>query len=414
MNIAETIKKLSPTVLKKIFYLIKLSLYWSKIPKKVKALRSKPIITVLFVTTEIRGWKGLPLYEKMLGHNRFLPIIGVNTNPKYPESKDELVSFLESRKYGFYDLDCEDQNIDSLAPDIIIYDSPYPTGYSHGVSFNNHLSYLFCGCDYCLSITKHIAHLDHPWYDYCWQFYVEHEDVLKRKMEILGKRARNIKVTGVPIQDELQLPPECFDDPWKDKTGKKRIIYAPHHSFKGVNGDGIEFATFLDYGEVMLELAKKYKDQITIAFKPHPYLYIRLLDVWGKERTDAYYNEWKNMPNAQFENGAYYGLFKYSDAIIHDCASFIVEYLYTDKPSMFLVAESNNIDDMFDYVKDCYYSHEHAYNSSEIESFINDVIIGEDKKKEQRRDCIKKHLMPQNGMSACDNIINCILNAPIK
>lgn len=393
-----------------IKYRIILYLYWLKVPWMVKKMREKQFIRVLFVTGGVRGWKASPLFLKMLEHPRFSPIIGVKTNTRYPETKRELMQYIESNRFEYIDLDFEPKGIRRIHPDIIIYSSPYKHEYTNGVSFDKNLQYLFCGCDYCINITKHVHHLKHEWYDFCWQFYVEHEDVKKRKLEIYRNRARNIRVTGVPFQDELLLPISNFSDPWKDRTGKKRIIYAPHHSFEGSNGDGIEFATFLVYYQFMLDMACKYIDKITIAFKPHPSLYIKLLDIWGKDRTDAYYDMWRNLPNTQFENGQYVGLFKYSDAIIHDCASFIIEYLYMDKPSLYLVAGSNNIDDMFDFVKDAYNCYDYAYNKNEIEQFINNVIDGRDENSCKRKECINKHLLPPNGRCACDNIIDAILN----
>ena len=214
----------------------------------------------------------------------------------------------------------------------------------------------------------------------------------------------------MPIQDVLLLPKEKFSDPWKDKTGKKRIIYAPHHSFKGSNGDGIEFATFMEFGVLMLNIARKYREEVTFAFKPHPFLYIKLLSIWGEKRTQAYYKEWNNMPNTQYANGDYYGLFKYSDAIIHDSASFIIEYLYMNNPSMFLVAETNKKEDMFDFVIDGFNCHEHGRSDKDIEQFIQNVIAGIDKKSNQRKMFIDTQLQPPNGKTACDNIINTILN----
>lgn len=392
-----------------VLYRIKLYFYWKKLPQKIAAMRSKPKIRVLFVAGGIRTWKAMPLFLSMTKHSRFEPIIGPNTNPKYPDQKAPLLSFISENGYDYIDLDTN--KISDCKPDLVVYDSPYTSVYSNGIAFDKNLDNVFCGCDYCINITKHIVHLEHPWYDYCWQFYVEHEDVADRKREILGKRARNIRVTGVPIQDVLMQPKENFDDPWKDKTGKKRIIYAPHHSFKGANGDGIEFATFLQFGEVMQELAVKYQDKITIAFKPHPYLYLRLLKIWGKEKTDVYYNKWQEMSNTQFENGEYYGLFKYSDAIIHDCASFIIEYLYINNPSLYLVSESNNLDDMFDFVRDGFECYEHAKKADDIELFIQNVINGIDNKRSQRIQCINRQLLPPGGKTACDNIINSILTA---
>ncbi len=388
---------------------IQLYFYWKKLPSKIKLIRGKDTIKVLFVNSTLNTWKTEMLYNYMSKNPRFQPIVGISNCKKYPYAKGDFLKYVREKDYNYVDLDTLNRGIKDIDPDIVFYGSPYPTSYSKGHYFDSNLEYVFCGCDYCINITKHVAHLKHLWYDFCWQFYVEHEDVAIRKREILGEKANNILVTGVPNQDELQMPKEAFVDPWKDRTGKKRIIYAPHHSFKGVNGDGIEFATFLDYGEIVLELAKKYQDKVTFAFKPHPFLYIRLLDIWGKEKTDAYYQQWKDLPNTQFENEGYFGLFKYSDAIIHDCASFLVEYLYMDNPSLFLVAESNNIDDMFDFVKDCYYSHEQAYCANDIELFIKNVINGVDIKQEQRRECINKQLIPPHGKTACENIIDAIL-----
>lgn len=88
----------------------------------------------------------------------------------------------------------------------------------------------------------------------------------------------------------------------------------------------------------MVTFAQKYKDKVQIVFKPHPMLYRTLCEhsEWGKERTDAYYSMWNNMSNTQLEEGDYTELFMQSDAMIHDCGSFILEYLAVDKPCMFL------------------------------------------------------------------------------
>lgn len=393
-----------------VFY-IRLFLYWLKIPAKVSAIRRKEKIRVLFVVSELSCWKSELLYQLMLTHPRFTPILGVSTMQKKPGEKDVMISYLLSRGYEYNDLDMKGTCINDLNPDIIFYYKPYSPCYSKGHFYDSNLKYLFCGLDYCIEATKHAVHIEKDLFDYCWQFYVEHPDIQRRRKEVLGYRARNSRLTGVPMQDLLLLPKKHFADPWKDNAGRKRIIYAPHHSIPGTNGEGIEFATFLDFGEIVLNLAKKYSQKITIAFKPHPNLYSKLLIIWGEERTKDYYSEWSMLPNAQVETGEYVGLFKYSDAIIHDCASFIVEYLYMNNPSMYLVAETNNTDDMFDFVRDGYNCHEHGRNEDDIERFIQDVIAGKDNKKEQRDAYINSQLIPPGGKSACENIINSILNS---
>lgn len=390
-------------------YHARLNKYWLTIPRRIKTVRGKERIKVLFVISELSSWKSEILYLTMLNHPRFVPVLGVSTVSLDKNAKGQLVNYLKQKNYQYTDLDSEQHSIDIINPDIIFYYKPYETCYSDGHFFNKNLGYVFCGFDYCFRVTKHRVHIEKELYDYCWQFYVEHADVLKERKRLLGYRARNTVLSGVPIQDILLQPKEFFADPWKDRVGKKRIIYAPHHSIKGTNGSGLEFSTFLDFGIPILEMAKKYSEKITIAFKPHPNLYSKLVNLWGLDKTVSYYKEWTNLPNTQLETGEYVGLFKYSDAIIHDSASFIVEYLYMNNPSMFLVAETNNTVDLFDFVKKGFDCYEHGRSVEDIERFITNVIDGVDNNCKVRDSYFMNHLLPANGISACENIINSIL-----
>lgn len=409
MMLNKEIKILLSRIFHTIFDPVIFLVYCHKIPHRVKIIRSKEKIKILFVISEVASWKTELLYRKMLKHSRFTPILGVSTSYAPPNEKEPLIEYLKLKGYEFEDLDKTNNSINKIAPDIIFYYKPYSICYSKGHFFDHNLKYLFCGMDYCITTTKYIHHVHKKYYDYCWLYFAEHPDVAARKKEVLGKLARNVRVTGVPMQDLLLIDKKNFSDPWKCNNFKKRIIYAPHHSIKGTNGDGIEFATFLDFGEAIFELAKKYSEQVFFAFKPHPTLYMKLLTIWGEKRTNSYYQEWNKLPNAQLETGEYVGLFKHSDAIIHDSSSFIIEYLYMNKPGMYLVAETNNIDNMYNFVQEGFYCYEHGRTIEQIEDFIKNVINGTDVKQKQRNQFIKKQLLPPHGKTACDNIINAIL-----
>lgn len=393
----------------KVYSPIKYHIYKFYVKCKIPFIRRKDKIKVLFIVSEVSTWKSEQLYRTMFNHPRFNPIIGISTCRIPPNSKAFLVQFLQTKGYFFIDLDSQKNSINEIAPDIIFYYKPYSLCYSPGHYFNKNLRYVFCGIDYCFEITNHAVHMQKDLFDYCWQYYAENDDVANRKKELLGAKANNIRVTGVPIQDLLTQPKSFFQDPWKDKTGKKRIIYAPHHSIKGTNGDGIEFATFLDFGETILEFAKKYNEQITIAFKPHPNLYMKLIDIWGEERTNNYYSDWESLFNTQIETGDYIGLFKHSDAIIHDCSSFLIEYLFMNNPSMFLFAETNHQEDLLNYAREGLACYEVGHQVHDIECFINRVITGEDRKHDIRNKFYDKYLVPPMGKTACENIITSIL-----
>lgn len=395
--------------LKRPLHYFNLSWYYIILPIRVKRIRNKEKIKVLFVVSEVASWKTELLYLAMLKHQRFEPILSISTSYVPSGAKRKLEDYLIKKGYKYIDLDNIRNSIKGINPDLIWYYKPYPECYSKGHFFDKNLRYIFCGTNYCFSIAKNSYHTEHEYFDFCWQYYVEHQEIKDYRIEMLGRRAKNTIVSGVPMQDILLLPKNSFPDPWKDKTGKKRIIYAPHHSIQGTNGSGVEFATFLDFGEAILNFAKKYSDKITIAFKPHPNLYMKLLTIWGEDKTKAYYDEWAKLPNTQIETGEYVGLFKYSDAIIHDSASFIVEYLYMDNPSMYLVAATNNISSMYSFIQEGFQCYEHGSSVDDIEQFINNAIEGKDNKKEIRGQYIEKNLLPPGGKTACENIIKSIL-----
>lgn len=155
----------------------------------------------------------------------------------------------------------------------------------------------------------------------------------------------------------------------------------------------------------MLEIAHKYAAQIQIAFKPHPILQDRLNLEWGKEKTEAYYKQWDEMPNGQYVSGDYTDIFLTSDAIMHDSGSFILEYLVTKKPAMYLHNGEPLERDLNEIavraINECYCV---GHNKADIETFIKSVIEGKDIKKKIKEQFVNENLLPPNGKTASQNI----------
>ena len=112
---------------------------------------------------------------------------------------------------------------------------------------------------------------------------------MKNLPSFMPNKACNCLCTGLPMTDiYMQV---SSDNPWKpQEKPKKQIIYAPHHTIS--SQEWLHFSTFLTYSDTMLLLAKKYSDKVQFAFKPHPALRGKLEYMWGKEKTDNYYQEW--------------------------------------------------------------------------------------------------------------------------
>ena len=95
--------------------------------------------------------------------------------------------------------------------------------------------------------------------------------------------------------------------------------------------------------------------------------------------------------------------------MIHDCASFTIEYLYTDKPVMYLLRDEHHEDNLIPYAKEAFDFHYKGRSQKDIESFILDVIDDVDPLKEKRAQFKDKNLLPPNGKTAWENIIDSIL-----
>lgn len=377
------------------------------LPKKVRRIRSKETIKVLFVINELGSWKTENLYNKMLQHPRFKPVLLLVEEKSAPYAFNLFKDYLKKNNYLFFTSE-NNEKINSLfKSDIIFYQKPYTGIIEDKYFFYYHLDSLFCYVAYCFRNRCNPELRNIQLYDFVWQIYADNNTIIEEFSHILRSKAKNMVNTGLSFMDDLLLPKTSYNDPWKKVDGNcKRIIFAPHHT---IFSDLYTYATFFEYCDFMLELVNKYKDSVQWAFKPHPLLKAKLYKVWGAEKTDVYYSKWEKFDNTQIAEGEYMGLFKYSDALIHDCGSFKLEYLYTGNPVLYL----SKSDQEFDYpnwqTQESLRLHYRASTKDDIEKFVKNVINGVDSLKQDREGFVKNVLTPPNGKTACQNIINAIL-----
>lgn len=404
--------------LKDQLYRVDLKAYRDSIPEKVRTMRNKKHINVLFVVTDITYWKTEELYKAMLCHPRFNPSIGIASNLEcYPSQNvfnlKLLHSYLHDKGYSYEELTCF--GIEKMHPDIIFYEKPYETCIDHTLSFHCNKTALFCYALYGFNSISEAWSYTQPLQDHCWHIYYENEIPKAYSKKFSRLKGKNCRVTGLPFQDRLLTPKENLKDPWKPSIPKrKRIIYAPHHSIGDQNYLG--FSTFLENAQVMLDMARKYSGSVQFVFKPHPVLKTRLNELWGSEKTEDYYNQWAVMENSQIQQGEYLGLFKYSDAMIHDCCSFQIEYHYTKNPVLYLIRdndEAKHKSKLNEFGQMAFDLHYKGSTAEDIEKFIDNVIDGTDIRRKEREAFFDNYLLPPHGKTACENIIAEILEGEI-
>ena len=385
--------------------------------KALKNIRNEERpLRVVFIIKDSAEWKYDSVYHLMAKDKSFEPMILVcpliyyYTEQQATEIFEHTSSYFVYRGYNvikacenIYD---ESINMETLYPDIIFYSSHW-TGYMHPkYNVKSLRRYLKCYVNYGFSNTAGEWGYASAFHGLLLRYFAECDDIRKIAQEAQPREMQNIVVTGYPTFDEY-MESTGNEQLWKNVSSKfKRIIWAPHHSIEGHCGL-LKFSTFLEVADAMLELAEKYKEKVQFAFKPHPMLLQALYDHpnWGKEKADAYYKNWEEGENTALVTGAYIDLFKSSDAMIHDCGSFIVEYLYTQKPVMYL---GGNREEQSNIVgKKAYAYHYHGTTIKDVEHFIAEVVLkGNDSMAPQRKQFYNVVLLPPNDCSVAENIVN--------
>jgi hypothetical protein len=384
--------------------------------KALQIVRRKEKVKVAFFLIHESVWKYDILFDLMLNHPRFEPVIFVCPAVNYGMENmlSEMGKSFEAFKKKGYDVvktydNATGEYLDIKGiffPDVVFYTNPYETLQDYRYYIKQFSKTLTCYVPYAIMTTNYDAFYNLNFHNLVWRIFSEtpiHKKIAIQKQ--INKGKNNI-VTGYPGFDELLSSKVLNNAVWKNKNlPLKRVIWAPHHSMNELN----KVSNFLEYFDVFLELAIIYKDKLQIAFKPHPLLRTKLeKDLnWGKVKTDEYYKKWIDLENGQLENSEYVDLFLTSDALIHDCGSFMAEYLITGKPSLFMVRNESVMKEWTEFGEQVVAVHYQSRNKKELIDFIENVVLDEnDWMKERRNDFVENNLIQKNNLTASQNIMD--------
>lgn len=382
------------------------------LPRLIREKGRKEKVRVVFLAMNVSMWKFDGLFRLLQKHPRFHPIVvsAMRPNESYEEQledQSQMEAFFKGQGFEFYrGLNVETGKwtpLETFAPDIIFYTQPYNGITSREYFFHKQQGVLFCYLPYAFETTTEKWTYNNPYQNFAWKVFLPTHFHVSDAQSVSFIKAKNCVETGYPTADEYANT-VVGESAWrKTFSNCKKIIWAPHHSIEERELYGS--SSFLEYFEVMLEIAEKFKSFSVFAFKPHPMLKTRLYRMWGAEKTDAYYSRWENLENGFFVPGSYRDLFLESDALIHDCGSFTVEYLYTGKPTMFLMRQNRTANES-KFGKLAISMHYLGHSKTEVEAFIEDVVLhGSDTIKQEREKFCKEYLLPEEGRSVALNIL---------
>ena len=393
----------------------------SKHKQKLMSLQGKRIKCVLMVFSS-ENFREL-LYKKLIESGRFdvsIVVCPIMSQELEYREKRILSVYRELQQRGYlntvlgYDFDTK-AVLDikrEFNPDIIFFTSPYRSLIGEQNYITKFQDALSIYIPYFINNTiEYSMTYDELLHNAVWRYYVETDWHKNLSRLYSSNKSRNIVVSGYPGLDKLldknYVPNKNY---WKSEDRKKkRIIWAPHQTINPIHS--MYYSAFLLIADNMVQLANKYNDDIEIAFKPHPLLINNLYNEWGKEKAEEYYKLWRNMPNTCLVEGDYVDLFLTSDAIIHDSASFITEYLILNKPALRTYNGRDPKTQFNDFGLACLDNYYKAYSGEEVDAFILNVIHNIDPMKDTRTQFIKDNLIKSNGKLPSEIIIEDILDS---
>lgn len=207
-----------------------------------------------------------------------------------------------------------------------------------------------------------------------WRFVLSNHETLEEWTRGNPLLKGNAAVCGYAKMDRYE---SAKRDVGRRDAGEKRILICPHHSIER-DTDGLRLSTFLTFADFFLRLPGLYPE-VKFVFRPHPLLFPRLRTGkwWGEERTCEYVRKLESYQNVEFQRGGdYFHTFADSDALIHDCGSFLAEYFYTGKPQCYLLSDvATPCREFLPFGRNLLDATYRASSENDILEFIDGVVI---------------------------------------
>lgn len=211
---------------------------------------------------------------------------------------------------------------------------------------------------------------------FAWRYFVSNEANRRVSVAANARLAANTLACGYTKMDRLA---DLLARAARERTGRRpKVVLAPHHTIER-GPDGLRLSTFIANAELYQELPREFPE-IDFVFRPHPLLFPRLATAkwWGEERTAEYRRRLEANANVEFQQGGdYFATFAESDALIHDCGSFLAEYFYTGRPQCYLLENAAAVEEQFlPFARRLFAHVTPAYDGAAVRRFLRETVLG--------------------------------------
>lgn len=377
-----------------------------KLVKKIKVEAARRKLKVVFLNSQNSKWVYQSLYEEFEKNPHFEVQVLITVGDKMMKKKNAFLNYkkIALDNYNFFasknmnvayafDFDKKQYiDLNTFKQDLIFYEQPWRLNKHHNVLATSKYALPFY-CSYGSNITNGTNEYSETLYGDVYTYFLDN-NFTKKFLKSHNLDENRLSVAGQLKLDAYLKPIDKTKILWK--TNKKRIIYAPHHSFS--DDSILRFGTFDKNYKFFYNYAKSHLE-FEFILKPHPELKKNIIKekLMSIEEMTQYFRMWEELPNAQiYEFGCYFDIFRTSDLLITDCNSFLFEYLPTNKPVIHLINDKSvGHNEYGQKIISGYYS---AKNIDEINQLIEQLLVKEyDPLKEVRTNVIEKDLIRPNG-----------------
>ena len=313
-------------------------------------------------------------------------------------AEDRLRAFLAERDLPFvshaaYDLEAD-------APDVVFFQNPYdstrPEEYAARrlKELGIRLAYVPYALDMGGGADSLRWQYDLELHRLAWRVFVRSPRNRRMYARYCQAGSAHVISTGHPKLDRFsQGIMESRSGPLAKALGNRRaVLWTPHFS---VEEGG--WSTYLQNGETILSAFEK-QDDLALIMRPHPLFFPRLrkLGLMDEEGEAAFRERLKVAGMILDESPDYAEAFACSEAMIADAGSFLLEYLPTQKPVLYLDQPLGpGLMEEGAFVQDYY----QGRSQGEILAFIEMLARGEDPLKARRLALIPEYLTQLDGRS---------------
>ena len=379
-------------------------------------------LKVAFLVCDASMFSGESVYARLSGDPRFDCSIAVA--PRVTRGEDFMRKTLAktvetlSARYGdavraLYDPDtkrAEALDADIVFSTVVYEDQTLPAFTTERLSERALVCILYYGYGgLFISNERKTPYL--PNIVFSWRYFVSNEATRALSVARNPTLAENTVVTGYCKMDRLEAE-KARAAAARPGVRRKKIVICPHHTLDRVPGE-LALSTFPAHADLFMRLPEMFPE-IDFVFRPHPLLFPRLATAkwWGEARTATYERAMEAHPNVEFQRGGdYFASFADSDAMIHDCGSFLAEYFYTGRPQCYLLEGPQTVDEQFLPFSRKLLEHVHrATTDEEIVDFIQRVVLADNDPGRLARDAFAAQEVCVNHPDATGAVIRAVLS----